>query len=202
MVQAGGLSLLMQVTPGPYFLGELLEVDVSLSNHSRTTYTLNGSSPSVFSLCEAAVYINMTGGSSAPQFDLLLPDPGAPFDMLTCPMSMSTLAPGQTMRLQEFLPVSSTGTVTLQSGADVVQTVAPDGRQSTSNTSPLDGRWPSITLTVAAATPSDRQITLQQEGRQVQVGAPQAAQAHLYDHDAIMCTARQGGWAAMRTGNW
>jgi hypothetical protein len=35
--QAHGLELTMKVTPGPYFLSELLEVDVSLTNHTQTT---------------------------------------------------------------------------------------------------------------------------------------------------------------------
>ena len=61
VAQAGGLYFAMTVTPGPYFLGELLQVDLSLTNSSLTTYTLGG--PSVSGICGGAVYVNTVGGT-------------------------------------------------------------------------------------------------------------------------------------------
>jgi len=193
MAQAGGLSFEMQVTPGPYFLGELLEADLSLTNNSSTTYTLGG--PKVAGPCGAAVYLGITG-ASRPQYVLPVDD------KISCPSLMSQLTPGETITLHEFLPVSNTGQVTLQSGAVFMQTVTgPDGSRSiTPGHSPLDGLWPSITIAVAAATPSDRQITLQREGTQVQIDAPAAALAHLYYMYNVSCNAFQGG--TVGTGNF
>ena len=42
VVRAGGVTMSVRVPPGPYFLSELLPVDVALSNHSRTLITLGG----------------------------------------------------------------------------------------------------------------------------------------------------------------
>ncbi len=38
----GGLEATLRVVPGPYFLSELLPVDITLTNHSHTTYQLEG----------------------------------------------------------------------------------------------------------------------------------------------------------------
>ena len=192
-VQAGGLEFVMQVTPGPYFLGELLEADLSLTNDSLTTYTLGG--PKVAGPCGAAVYLDMTG-TSTPQYELPVADTHS------CPFMMSQLTPGETITLHEFLPVSNSGTVTLQSGASFFQFVAgPDGGGSiTPAHSPLDGLWPSITISVAAATPPGRQITLQMEGTQVQINAPPAALTHLFYIYTVACNAFQGG--TVGTGNF
>ncbi len=194
--KAGGLDFVMQVTPGPYFLGELLAANLSLRNDSRTTYMLAG--PSVAGTCGAAVFLNISGGSSDgwPQFTLPVAN------ATSCPFITSKLIPGETMTLHEFLPVSNSGEVTLESGAHFLQTVVgPDGSQSiTSAHSPLDGLWPSLTISVAAATPADRQITLQREGTQVQINAPQVARAHLYHIYTVTCNAFQGGTVV--TGNF
>ena len=192
--QADGLHVVLQLTPGPYFLGELLAANLSLTNDSRTTYTLAG--PSVAGGCGAAVFVAMSGGGGGPQYVLPVAD------VHSCPFITSKLTPGKTLTLHEFMPVSNTGEVTLESGANFLQTVAgPDGSQSTtSGHSPLDGRWPSIRIAVAATTPSDRQITVQRKETQVQITAPAAARAHLYYLYTVACNAFQGG--TVGTGNF
>lgn len=194
--KAGGLDFVMQVTPGPYFLGELLVADLSLRNDSRTTYALAG--PSMAGGCGAAVVLEITGGRSGggPQYVLPVADTHS------CPFITSTLTPGETMRLHEFLPVSNSGEVTLQSGARFLQTVTgSDGSQSiTSAHSPLDGLWPALKIAVAATTPADRQITVQREGTRIQIHAPLAARAHLYYLYTVTCNAFQGG--TVGTGNF
>jgi hypothetical protein len=178
----------MQVTPGPYFLGELLAANLSLRNDSRTTYTLAG--PSVAGGCGAAVFLEMTGGSGGgPQYVLPVADSHS------CPFMTSLLTPGKTMTLHEFLPVPYSGEVTMEAGARFLQTVTgSDGSQSiTSAHSPLDGLWPSLKVSVATTTPADRQITLQREGTQVQIHAPLAARTHLHYLYTVTCNAFQGG---------
>jgi hypothetical protein len=185
--EAGGLHVVLQITPGPYFLGELLAANISLSNDSRITYTLARS-------LHSAVFVSMSG-ESRPQYVLpVATDHSHP------PMT-STLAPGDTMTMHLFVPVSNTGEVTLQTSASFRQTITgPDGsKRITRGPSPLDGQWPSIRMSVDAATPSDRQITLHREGTQVQISAPLAARAHLYYLYTVRC---HEGTGTVFTGNF
>jgi hypothetical protein len=193
MVQAGGLTFVMRVTPGPYFLGELLEADLSLTNDSFTTYMLAGSK--VANPCGAVIFVYMAGDLQ-PQYVLPVATTHS------CPGFISNLTPGETVTLHEFLPISNSGEVTLESGARFLQTFTDsDGIQNITNgPSPLDGHWPSIKLSVAATTLADRQLTVQREGTLVQINAPRAALAHLYYIYTVTCNAIQGGY--VYTGNF
>jgi hypothetical protein len=185
--EAGGLHVVLEVTPGPYFLGELLAANIVLRNNSPVTYTLDRS-------LHSAVFVRMSG-ESGPQYVLpVATDHSHP------PMT-SPLAPGDTLRMHLFVPVSHTGEVTLQTSARVpTDHPGPDGRKRTTRgPSPLDGQWPAIRMAVDAATPSDRQITLQREGSQVQISAPLAARAHLYYLYTVQC---HEGTGTLYTGNF
>ena len=121
VAQAGGLYFVMTVTPGPYFRGELLQVDLSLASSSLTTYTLGG--PSVAGICGGALYVNTSGGTG-PHYSLPVSQDGY------CPFLPTVLKPGQTLTLHQLLPLPRTGQVTLQPGADFLQSQeAPDGGQ-------------------------------------------------------------------------
>jgi hypothetical protein len=185
--EADGLHVLLQITPGPYFLGELLAANIFLRNDSPVSYTLARGLHSV-------VFVSMSG-ASGPQYQLAVAT-----DHSHPPMT-STLAPGDTVRMHLFVPVSHTGEVTLQTSARFIQTITgPDGsKRRTGGPSPLDGQWPSIRMSVGAATPSDRQITLQREGTQVQISAPPAARAHLYYLYTVRC---HEGSGTVYTGNF
>jgi hypothetical protein len=202
-VQAGGLDFVMQITPGPYFLGELLAANLILRNDSRTTYTLGGPSPFpdpwVDGICGTTISVTISGGASELQYGPPLAD-----EVPTCPFGGFALAPGRTLTLHKFIPLTSIGELTLQAGAYFTQTLtAPDGTRSiTAGHGPLDGRWPSIKIAVAAATPADRQITLQRTRAQVQINAPLAARAHLYVIDAVTCEASQRGAGASGSMVW
>lgn len=192
-VQAGGLEFSMRITPGPYFLSELVAADLSLTNHTHTTFTLGG--PSVAGGCGAALFLNMTGGSA--------PDYTLPVDAVhPCPLLQTQLKPGETLTIHQLTSLSSSGDITLMPGAIFLHTqVGPNGMQNTtSGPSPLDGHWPSIKIHVASRVPSDREISLQQEGTQVQINAPAAARTHLYYIYNVTCDAFQGG--TVGTGNY
>src|SRR5579884_1140704 len=66
-VEAGRLEFSMRITPGPYFLSELFAADLSLTNHTQKTFTLEG--PYVAGGCGAALFLDMTGGN-APDYTL------------------------------------------------------------------------------------------------------------------------------------
>ena len=192
-VQAGGLEFFMRITPGPYFLSELFAADLSLTNHTRTTFMLFG--PSEAGPCGAALFLDMIGGS-APNYTLPVSD------VHSCPPMRTQLKPGETLIIHQFTPLSSSGEITLTPGANFFHTqVDPDGSQSTTpGKSPLDGHWPSIKIHVSSRVPIDRKISLQQEGTQVQISAPAAARIHLYYIYNVTCDAFQGG--TVGTGNF
>jgi hypothetical protein len=75
-VEWGGLSVAMTVTPGPYFMGELLVVDLSLTNSSSTTYTLAGAAEA--DPCGGAVYATISGGTSSRNALPVFPEPYCP----------------------------------------------------------------------------------------------------------------------------
>jgi hypothetical protein len=176
----GGLSVVMTVTPGPYFVGELLLVDLSLTNSSSTSYTLAGDA--VADLCGGAVYATTSGGTSPRNALPVFPYP-------YCPFLWTVLTPGKTLMFHQVLPLSRSGNVLLQSGADFLKTqMDPDRTQETvAGKSPLDGYWPSFRLSVAPTVPSGRRITLQRLGTTIYVTAPVPARAHLYAISSLGC---------------
>jgi hypothetical protein len=56
------LAMSLEITPGPYFLGELLEVDLSVTNHSHNAYLL--SQPPDSSGCHSLLSVATKGGGS------------------------------------------------------------------------------------------------------------------------------------------
>jgi hypothetical protein len=64
-VEASGLEMSMSITPGPYFLSEVLVADMTLTNHTNTTFMLREG------LCYPALRLKQTGGKS-PHYTLPL----------------------------------------------------------------------------------------------------------------------------------
>lgn len=192
-VQAGGLEFNMQNTPGPYFLSELFVADMTLTNHTQTTFTLEG--PSSSGPCGSALYLAMSNGT-APKFTL-------PVSAVhSCPYMQTQLKPGETLIFHQFTPLSSSGDITLTPGANFSQRqIDSNGSQTiTDAKNPLNGHWPSIKIHVNPRVPIDRKISLQQDDTQVQVNAPAPARSHLYYIYNVTCDAFQGG--TVGTGNF
>jgi len=185
--QANGLDLMMQVTPGPYFLGEMLGANLILSNHSFTPYTWQGSS--VAGPCGAAINLE-ANGETAPFYSL----PFAAMASPHCAPGMTTLVPGATLTLHELVPLTSSGEVTLEPQGEVLQTSAsPDGEQSNNwIPSPLQGHGPSLSITVIPGIPAARRISLQAEGTLVRISAPPAARHHLFYTYVAACIDSSG----------
>jgi hypothetical protein len=192
-IQANGLEFSMRITPAPYFLSELFVADLSLTNHTQTTFSLEG--PSFSGPCGSALFLQMTGGAT-PDYTLPVSDEHS------CPFMRTSLKPGETLTFHQFTPLSNSGDIILTPGASFLHTqTGPDGVQSTtSGPGPLDGHWPSIKIRVSSRVPSDRKISLQQEVTQVQINAPAAARTHLYYIYNVTCDAFQGG--TVGTGNF
>jgi hypothetical protein len=64
--QVGGLDATIQVViAGPYFLSELLPVDVSLTNHTQALVRLLGLNTTPLRCDDAALMVRLTNGSDS-----------------------------------------------------------------------------------------------------------------------------------------
>ncbi len=176
--QVGGLRASIHVvTPGPYFLRELASVDVSLTNQTGQPFELAGGSKPDIACYSSALSTQITAGS-APTYAL-------PQLAIGCaqPLFRTTVAPGQTLTLHYFLPVTRSGEVTITMG----------GMRGLPRVSPFDGHWPSVSVHVDPRVPSNRALSLRSQGAQIIVQAPTAARAHLLYLESISCDGYMGG---------
>src|SRR5216683_78616 len=191
--QAAGLEITMRITPGPYFLSEMLAADLSLANHSQTTYLLQGT-PNMPGqrpdTCHPPLTIAILGGEGPSDTALR----SALADIASCwngPGSEGTvqLQPGQTIMVHQYLALTSSGHLTLTArgtfqkivlGQDGVVHIVPAS-------GPLDGRWPALQVSVARQVPSARSISLQRQGLQVHVDAPPAIRDQLLYMSVFIC---------------
>jgi len=186
--QANGMEASLHlVTTGPYFLSELLSVDVSLTNHTRMTVELLGRNKADSVCYSSALNAQVTGGGP-PTYTL-------PVLAVAClqPLYITWLAPGQTLIMHYYLPVIKSGEVTITMGPMRDYHLA----------SPLDGHWPSLRIRVDAQVPSKRMLSLHAQGAQVMIQAPPAARGHLLYRESITCDqygdGSHGDWTPLAT---
>ena len=192
--QAGGLDMTMQITPGPYFLSEMLEADLTLTNHSQSTYWLEGTWDNPPGIpddhCHLPFKVVMSGGGSMDDTQLEHNLTAA----ISCYGTPGTtqVLPNQTLSISQYLALTSSGHVTLQvQGAFQTATLGQDGVIHIVSTSgPLDGHWPSLRIPVQAQIPAQRLITLHAQPSQVVVDAPAAARGRLLYLSAYDCVDR------------
>lgn len=176
--QVDGLRAAIRVvTPGPYFLRELVSVEVDLTNQTSQPFELDGGSKPDSACNSSALSAQITAGSS--------PTYIPPKLSIACaqPLFRTTIAPGQTLTIHSFLPVTESGEVTITMGG------MRDSRQA----SPLDGHWPAVSIHVDPQVPADRALSLRTQGAEVIVQAPPAAQSHLLYWESISCDRYGGG---------
>jgi hypothetical protein len=185
-VKWDGLEMSMSVTPGPYFLGELLAVDLSLTNHTHPTLTLaGGAGPSP---CGSALLPQQTGGT-APYYPLYtMPVPLPP---LPCPFAQPGMGPplvaGQTVTGLFYEPLTSSGDVTLT--CEVLFYLLETSPQGVAGwqegAGPLAGHLPILQIHVTPQAPADRTLSLQQEGSEAVIDVP--ASIALLERTYILC---------------
>ena len=169
-VEVGGLEMSMSVTAGPYFLSELLVADMSLTNHTHTTFMLQGlqyTNPRA-----PALTLIETGGES-PYYTIPLHGQIVFYGCPMIPANGTPFKPGQTITIQQYQPLTSSGNVILSAKAKFLKT--EDGKIVQAS-SPLDGHWPSLHVQVASHIPSDRLFSLHLKGSQVLVDASNTVQ--------------------------
>ena len=109
--QAHGLEMTMRIPPGPYFLSEMLAVKVSLTNHTQTTFRIQGLQESY---CARPLNAVVTGGES-PHDTNLKSDLAA---MDSCVGEVDgILKPNETATNTQYVVLTSSGHVTLTAQA-------------------------------------------------------------------------------------
>jgi hypothetical protein len=176
-VKWNGLEMSMKVTPGPYFLGELLTMDLSLTNHTHPALILQGKDDgSAMHPCSSyALRPEQTGGTS-PYYSLYTKP--VPF-IIDCGLAGDgpALAQGQTITDHFYVLLTSSGDVTLTCAAFV----STPGE----NSGPLAGHLPALHIQVVPQVPADHMLSLQQQGSAVVVQAP--TDVHLVNQTYILC---------------
>lgn len=178
--QDNHLTVSLTVTGGPYFLGEMIEADISLTNHSRTTYLMQGVPAA--NPCEQALGVGTAGGG-APHV------PPPPLGVMSCPFISTQFHPAQTIAIHQYIALTDSGKIILTAGASFLsETTNGQGVKNITNGSdPLKGHWPSLTINVSPHVPTGRQLSFQLQGTHVIVSGPSWALAHLLYLYTVNC---------------
>ncbi|HEY7419053.1 MAG TPA: hypothetical protein VH593_27980 [Ktedonobacteraceae bacterium] len=185
---AGGFEMTMRLTGGPYFLSEMLAVDISLTNHTdkavHVGYPFEGYTCGYSSSADTGVQIV---GGSKPQYTLPLSTDHS------CPPPLqghAVLNPGQTLSVARYLPLTLSGQMTLIEKTQFYQSGGANNFPEPT-ASPLDNHWPSLHITVSPSIPVNRTLSLQRTNTQVTVLAPSGKQlVYMY---TISCPSVGGG---------
>jgi hypothetical protein len=192
---AGGFEMTLSLTPGPYFLSELLAVNISLTNSTQKTAYVG--IPFTGSACGYITGVQVTG-KDTPEFVIPIPTDHS------CPAfgSSTSIKPGQTLTVLKYLPLTNSGHLTLTAETafytSTPQSQYPFPKQISS---PLDGHWPSIQIEVASKVPAGRTISYHRDGSRIFVNAPTDARHQLQYLYSVFCSdyTGQGGTG---TGNY
>ncbi|HLZ57096.1 MAG TPA: hypothetical protein VKR06_09130 [Ktedonosporobacter sp.] len=174
--EAGGLEASMHVLiGGPYFLSELLPVDVSFTNHKQGPAQLDASvrivNNSIADPCFPHEFVVQVTGGHNPSYTFPELDIGC-----VQPLFTNEVGPGQTMTIHQYVPLTKSGEVTLTTGMRL-----PDN--------PFNRLWPAVhvQMQVNPQVPRDRAIPLQPQPGRVTISAPAGARAHLLYMQGITC---------------
>lgn len=188
---ADGLTLSLRVSPGPYFLSELVAVRMTLTNGSNVASQLQGVPET--NDCAQAIGVLLAGGQ-APRYTV--PTQG----QVSCPDLSSTLHVGETWTIDQLLPLTASGNVTLTTQVRfIVSGTEADGMvYETGGAGPFMGRWPVLRLAVAPGVPAARAILLHPINvlgiHRVSVAAPEGARGRLFAITDVTC---HGGGSEM-----
>lgn len=195
--QKNGLKLSAAITPGPYFLSEMLGIELTLTNQSQNV--IYAGTPFKGSACGYFSGIVITGGHG-PTYQLPIS-----FDH-SCPPGLSRgilLQPGKSITVHTYEPLLSSGALTVTAQIGLLQRTknpAPGAFQF----QPIDvfnEDWPATHIQVSSTIPDDRQLSLQQDGDKVNITGPQAAQSDVVYAYGLGCGSMATG-DATGTGNY
>lgn len=182
---SNGFEMSMNITPGPYFLSELLAVDISLTNHTNTTYQLTGDLTQD-SGCTSAFQATLTGGNSPSFTSSQKP---ISYSLLCLVIDgLLPLKPGQTISMRQYVLLTKSGQNTL-----TVQLAYPINAP-TGTPDPFKGHELATGLNVLPEVPVDRSVlSLQQNGSEVMVTVPDSTHLQLIARSFVVCQDAQKG---------
>ncbi|GCF11285.1 hypothetical protein [Dictyobacter arantiisoli] len=182
--QKNGIQFSAAITPGPYFLGEMLGINLTVTNHTQNTiYT---GIPFIGSPCGYFSGIVISGGNG-PRYPLSIN-----FDH-SCPPSFSpgsALQAGKSTTVHTYEPLLSSGLLTLTAQTQFLKHNVNTNKNRffmSQSIDPLNGNWPTTHIQVSPDVPADRQILLKQDGEHVSVNGPPGAQSDLVYAYGLSC---------------
>jgi hypothetical protein len=226
--QAHGLEMTMKITPGPYFLSEMLEVDLSLTNHTQTAFqgdichlypklimidgeglhdTILASALATTAYRDQQVGVklfpyttNLANALATNPTPTLIPE------CFPDRINVPKLQPSQTITVQHYVALTSSGHVTLTTRTAFQRAVNGQNGRFTlvPAANPLDGHWPTLQISVSTRLPSDRMLSLHQQNRQVIVDVSAAARGqflYTYNFECGLGTSVSGSGGEFRTNN-
>ncbi len=165
-VEWNGLTMSMSLTAGPYFLGELVAADFSLTNGTHQTLTLdgvfngNGASP-----CPFTFILAQTGGKSPHYTPFTMPV----YILWTGACTITPpLAPGRTITYQSYELLTSSGDMTLVGKANIHSGVL----FPVTNPGLLFGHFPTLHIHVMSQVPTGKMLKIHQKNSGVVIDAP------------------------------
>jgi hypothetical protein len=180
-IDVKGLRATLQIPPGPYFLSEMLDIRVVLSNHGKNKLFLDG--PPTQGPCGSALWVEVQGGA-APFFTL------NEF-VISCPAPLPTpFAPGHAITVHYLVPLTASQRVVLVLQGRFVAESGNSG--DTTAPDPLNGHWPSIAVNVSPRVPANRAIALSFGSHRLLVRAPRLARTHLFLQYSFGCSGPNG----------
>lgn len=195
---ADGLTMSLAITPGPYFLSEMLAVKVTLTNNSqKNAYP---GLPFAGSACGyyPGVEIAYTGN---PQFPIPIAfDHSCPY----IPARPATLKPGQTVSFLGYIPLQQSGQLTLTSPANFYtgpasQQIFPE---PTSIPDPFGSQGLVARIHVSPTIPADRRIPFKVQRYNAIVEAPLSARGPLLYAYSIGCQDYNNDGGSTWSGNF
>lgn len=193
-----GLMMTLAITPGPYFLSEMLEVQVTLVNNS--TKNVYPGLPFVGGSCGyyPGVEINYTGN---PEFDIPITfDHSCPY----IPARPLTLKPGQSASITRYAPLQKSGQLIITVPANFY--TGPASQQlfpgPTAVPNPFGSQGLVAHIQVAKAIPANLKIPFRVQGYYAIAEPPKSAKGPLLYAYSIGCQDYNNDGGSTWSGNF
>jgi len=195
--RSNGLVMSVDISPGPYFVSELISVQVTLSNQSpkaiwyQGVTTANIRTPSEG---RTAFFLHFSGGSP-PHFVMspFLQNGGGQ-------VGLTKLPPGTTIHMIFFAPLPSSGSPALVAQAHLYDRGPGIGNYFPPPMQVFAAGWPSLPLTVSSRVPTNRALRLHAAATHVDVIVPHGSLPQLLYQQTSRCGNLQTGtsdWTAV-----
>lgn len=123
--------------------------------------------------------------------------------MVSCPPGLSTLAAGRSLTVHGYIPVTKSGTVTINAQVRIHTVIKnQNGTQGTWQISISSGHGLATSITMSPQIPSDRLILLDRQGEDILVNAPVSIRSRLLFFYTVSClhgSGTSGAWGPLLT---